>query len=156
MAERERAESFEVFKVPDSIRRPLKRLELPFPLMALFLYDLSTSPPAEATPVPLAKIDELWMRTSELAPLERLRVLRVAADRVAVGHDKERVAGIGADPAADVIREGTVGTTPFVLFAFTASELLLILLLLMVTAVVPPTAGCTTMPPPVEGASRSL
>jgi hypothetical protein len=82
-------------------------------------------------------------------------VSRVAADRVAVGHDNERVAGIGTDPAADVVREvlsRTVRTTtPFVLFAFTASELLLILLLLRVTAAAPPrpaalTAAGTTSP----------
>src|SRR5229473_2026444 len=125
---------------------------LPFPLMALFLYDLSTPLPAEATPVPLAKIDELWMRTSELAPLERLIVLRSDMTKSVL-------------PALELIPLPTLSkrvlsphsrtTTPFVLFAFTASELLLILLLLMVTAAVPPTAGCTTMPPPMEGGISS-
>jgi hypothetical protein len=81
--------------------------------------------------------------------------LRVAADRVAVGHAKSVL------PALELISLPTLServlsctvrtTTPFVLFAFTASELLLILLLLRVTAAVPPrpaasTAAGTTSP----------
>ena len=44
----------------------------PLPLIALFLYDLRTPPPAEATPVALLARTELLMRTVELAPLERI------------------------------------------------------------------------------------
>src|SRR5262245_1567181 len=49
------------------------------PLMALFLYERTTPPPAAATPLAaLAKIDELEIRTSEPPPLERMPFWKLA------------------------------------------------------------------------------
>ena len=50
---------------------------LAFPLMALFLYERSTPPPAVPTPVALPVMIDLSMRTIELAPCETTPVPRL-------------------------------------------------------------------------------